>query len=255
MKSKWEIEHDSILLDSDRKKYWEHTHAVENYETVWSLTDDIEVREKIIDALSSYEDISKILIPGCGSKVLLQNEIADRFPKSLIVCSDYQGVIDIAKKKESRENIGYMALDSTNLGFENEWDVVIIVNSILSESHIENRDILKSCYRALKQDGVLLGFFPTIFASVDIAYLESEENMSLSIDLTKSSFYEKKQKIWQIFYTPLRLRYLLKEVNFIRDKMEIFFCDSEYFTAHSKEYYGIEDVDLPVYELFVIAYK
>jgi hypothetical protein len=104
MQSKWEIEHDTVLLDSDRKKYWEHTHTVENYETVWSLTDDVEVRQKIIDALSNCKDVSKILIPRCGSKVLLQNEIADNFPKSLIICSDYQGVIDVVKKKESRKN-------------------------------------------------------------------------------------------------------------------------------------------------------
>ena len=101
MKSKWEIEHDSILSDSDRQRYWEHTHAIENYETVWSLTDDIEVRDKIIDELSNLKNISKILIPGCGSKVLLQNDIAKRFPQSLIICSDYQGVIDVAKKRQN----------------------------------------------------------------------------------------------------------------------------------------------------------
>lgn len=249
------INHNNELNDSERQKYWEKTHCEENYETVWSMTDDAEVRKKVVKEISNYDTPKNILIPGCGSKVALQNEIAKNFTTSNILCTDYEGVVDIAKKQRNEDNIQYKALNSTCLGFKDEWDIVIIVNSVLSESDEENRTILKSCYSALKPGGILIGFFPTIFASVDIAHLESTRERMAFIDIDKSSFYEEKQNIWQIFYTPLRLRIILKELNFIRDRVEIYFCDSDYFVNHSKEYYGIENHDLPIYEHFVLAHK
>lgn len=255
MSSKHSIYHNNILSDTEREEYWEKTHCQEDYETVWSMTDDKEVRRKILNELSSYGHSEKILIPGCGSRVALQNQIARNFTTSNILCTDFEGVIELAKKQHNEDNIKYEARNSSDLGFDNEWDVVVIVNSVLSESDEENRSILKSCYRALKPGGILVGYFPTIFASVDIAYLESDQERMAFVDIDKSSFYEEKQKIWQIFYTPLRLRMILAESQFIRDRVEIFFCDSDYFASHSKDYYGIEDQNLPIYEHFVVAHK
>jgi SAM-dependent methyltransferase len=254
--SKWEINQNNTLSKEEREQYWENKHCNENYKTVWSMTDDKAVRQKIIDTLSNHINVSKILIPGSGSKVLLQNEIAHQYPDSFILCTDFKNVISIAEKQQNANNIKYEARDSANLGFDKEWDVVVIVNSILSESHTENREILASCYKALKPGGILVGFFPTIFAGVDIANLESNDQRILNyVDIKNSSFYEAKQNIWQIFYTPLRLRFLLRETGFINFRMEIFFCDSEYFINQSREYYGIDDPDLPIYEHFVIAHK
>lgn len=251
----WDIKNTKTISSKDRQKYWENTHRTDNYETVWSMTDDLEVRNKILHQLSQQDNLAKILIPGCGSKVLLQNDIAAKYPNASILCTDYSGVIEIAQEQSNLSNIKYKALNSTNLDIENEFDALIIVNSILSESHKENIEILNSCFKSLKPNGKLIGFFPTVFASIDIASIENNKDRMGFVDLEKSSFYEEKQEIWQIFYTPLRLRHALKETGFNREVIEIYFCDSEYFTAHSDEYYGIKDPDLPVYEHFVVAHK
>lgn len=250
----WNIEN-AELTPIDRKKYWEDTHYNKNYKTVWSMTEDIGVRDKILYQLSLQKPLSKILIPGCGSKVLLQNDIGAKYPKTSIVCSDYEKVIEVAKHQDNVKNIEYMALDSANIGMQDEFDVVVIVNSILSDSHKENIAILNSCFQSLKPGGKLIGFFPTVFAIIDIASIENNHDRMKLVTLEKSSFYEEKQKIRQVFYTPLRLRHILKEVGFIRDVVEVFFCDSEYFTRHSNKYYGIKNSDTPIYEHFVVVHK
>jgi len=48
---------------------------------------------------------------------------------------------------------------------------------------------------------------------------------------------------------------LLNEAGFARDRVELYFCDSDYFTDHSSKYYGIDDPNLPIYEHFVVAHK
>lgn len=252
--TKWLIHHSNTLSSHERQRYWEQEHSSNNYKTVWSMTDDEAVRNKVISELARLKCVDRILIPGCGSRVNLQNDIARKFPKSMILCTDFDGVIEVAKLQKNARNIEYRACDSANLGFVHEWDAVIIVNSILSDSDIENRAIIQSCYNALDKGGVLLGFFPTIFAAVDISILEENKKRMSFINLEESSFYEEKQKISQIFYTPLRLRMILNKTGFIKSTMEIFFCDSEYFINHSEEYYGISDPDIHIYEHFVVAH-
>ncbi len=251
------IHHCNTLSYDKRKEYLENIHCQEGYETVWSITDDKQVRERIILELSSHHNLEKILIPGCGSRVSLQNEIARCFINSNILCTDFDGVVESAISQSNENNIDYKALDSSNLGFYNEWDaiVIVIVNSVLSESHEENIMILNSCYKALKPGSVLIGFFPTIFASLDIAYLESSQERIKYIDINKSSLFEENKKIWKIFYTPLRLRKDLINSGFKTDKMELYFCDSEYFKNHSSDYYGIQDPNLTIYEHLVVAHK
>ncbi len=255
MKSKWDIQHPDILNKQQRQQYWKHAHCHKNYDSVWNMTEDEGVRRKILDALTARADVSTLLILGCGSRVLLQNEIARHYPEADILCTYFPAVIDKAASQPNADNIRYEERDSKNLGFDGKWDAVIVVNSILSESDAENSNILRSCCLALKTGGVLIGFFPTIFATLEIAHLKNDEKWLECIDIKKSSFYEQKQKLWQIFYTLLRLRFILREAGFAKETIEIFFCDSEYFLAHARDYYGVEDADMPLYEQFVVAYK
>ena len=238
-----------------REEYWGETHVDHDYEGVWSVTDDAEVREKFLREIALCPSQAKILIPGCGSKVALQTAIAEKYPESIICGTDFEAVTEVARAKTNAPNVVYEGRDSADLGYTDEWDIIIIVNSILSESDAENRAILKSCREALKAGGVLMGLFPTILTAVDVSYLEPNQNRLDRVDLHKSSFYEEKQQIWQIYYTPLRLKAILNESELIRDRMEIFFMDSEYFMKHTREYYGIDDPDISVYELFLVAHK
>ncbi|GAB2198502.1 class I SAM-dependent methyltransferase [Sessilibacter sp. MAH4] len=252
---KWLIENEGKLTDIQRESYWKNTHLNENYETVWSMTDDHKVREKLIREIEIFEN-SKILIPGCGSRVTLQNQIAMMVDEvEEILCTDFADVIDKAKLNDNHIKIKYDVRNSQKLGFRDEWDIIIVVNSILSENDEENRNILESCFESLKPGGFLVGMFPTIFATLDMGYLEENSEFLNRVDAVKSSYREDKQGLWQIFYTPLRLRRIMLESGFDLKKMEIFFCDSEYFIEHSREYYGIQDPDMVIYELFISAQK
>lgn len=253
---KWLINTEHVLTDDQRKRYWVKTHTEENYETVWSMTDDPYVRSRIVRELERVECRKKILVPGCGSRVTLQNEIAASLPDiDEILCTDFEGVINVAQKQKNDRIIRYKPRDSKRLGSTQEWDVIVNVNAILSENDTENRDILDSCFKVLKTGDVLIGMFPTIFATVDISYIEEDRERLRFVDFERSAFYEEKQGLWQIYYTPLRLRRILLESGFKLNRMEIYFCDSEYFQNHSNEYYGLSDPDAVIYELFIIAEK
>jgi len=253
---KWPIAPKTVLSDAERRQYWETTHAEENYETVWSMTEDPDVRNKLTREIQAIDRYEKILVPGCGSKTVLEQQFAERLSDVReICCTDYPGVVEVARRHCQHEKIRYEARDLRHLNFDREWDIVAIVNSVLSESDAENRQILKSCFEALAPGGALVGMFPTIFAPIDIAYLEKTRDRLQYVDLERSSLYETKQKIWQIFYTPLRLRQILKEAGYRLEKMEIFFCDSPYFLEHSRQYYGMDDPDNVIYEFSIVARK
>lgn len=253
---KWVIEPIARLSPEERQNYWEKTHVVEQYETVWSMTDDFDVRQKIISSIRNIDPHSEVLIPGCGSKIKLQNDIAEMIPSvEAIVCTDFAKVVEFAQQFPNNTKIEYVACDSTLLPWESRFDIIIIVNSILSESNEENRQILDACWKSLKPGGKLIGFFPTIFAAADIAYIEGNQQRLDRVDWKRSTLHEEKQQLNQIFYTPLRLKHLFKKCNFVLSGMEIYFCDSEYFMRHSEGYYGIRDDDLMIYEHFVHAEK
>jgi hypothetical protein len=253
---KWLIEPPNELLPADRRAYWERTHTSGDIENIWSVTDDAGALQKFGDELKMLAARKRILIPGCGSKVSLQNHVADSFADiDEILCTDFDLVVKIAASQSNHPKIRYAARDSARLGFENEFDVVIDVNATLSDSDVENREILGACFGALREGGVLIGMFPTILCAVDAGYLQADRAELEQVDLERSSFYEKSQALWQIFYTPLRLRQILKEAGFHMRKMEVYFCDSEFFLRQNETIYNIADHDIVTYELLVVAEK
>jgi SAM-dependent methyltransferase len=241
-----------------REALWVRTHRDEDYRNVWSLTDDPAARDRFVAELASQRvatPIRDVLVPGCGSRVALQNDIATKVPGvRRVLCTDYQGVIDVARERSNDSRVEYAARDSTDLGWCESWDAVVVCNSIVSESDQENRAILASCREALRPGGILVGFFPTIMCALDIAYRGMPELHEL-IDPRRCVFHETKQGIWQVFYSPLMMRLILIEAGFILERLEIFFCDSDFAIRQNREYYGIQDPDLPIYEMFVVARK
>ena len=238
------------------QEYWEKIHCEDDYKPVWSMTEDKGVRKKNIDELNKLPSCAEILILGCGSKTLLQNDLAESLLNChKITCTDFSKVIEYALSQENNSKIVYEAKDSADLQYEDQFDVVVVVNSILSDSDQENREILSSCFKALKPGGSLIGFFPSVFCALDMAYLEDDFKRAEQIDLKRNTYSDEIQEVTQIFYTPLRLRMVMQEAEFSLNKMEIYFCDSPYFLNHTKEFYGIEDPDVVIWEQLVVAKK
>jgi SAM-dependent methyltransferase len=253
--SKWQIKPRNALSTVERRAYWERAHVDEDYERVWSMTADVGVRAKLVEELGAVASLKRVAIPGCGSRTLLERSLATAYPQAEFLCTDFRAVVEAAARRFDHPRVSYLDRDSAHLGWRDEVDAVVVVNSILSESDAENRAILASCWQALRPGGLLVGLFPTVLATVDIASVERSEARMRLADLERSSFYEEKQGLEQIFYTPLRLRVVLREAQFELEKMEVFFCDSPYFLEHGREYYGLLDDDLVIYEHLVVARK
>jgi len=255
LKKKWLITPKKALTATKREKYWVSSHRNKAYGDVFSITEDEACRARIMTALNEVGKVASVLVPGCGSRTFLQETLVQCHAIRKICCTDFAGVVQIAKQHFMHPKVQYLARNSTKLGFENEWDAVVVINSVLSESDKENRLMLSSFCKALRPDGVLIGYFPTILCALDIDHLDSRLGWTKRIDMQRNSFYEPKQRIHQIFYTPLRLRYIIKEAGFNLEKMEIHFCDSDYFIKHGAKYYGLRDKDAVIYSLFVVARK
>ena len=244
------------MTSEQRETHWERAHRDQSYETVWSITEDRSVRDKIIDTLNELDNPYPILIPGCGSRTFLQEDMISRLNGvGDINCTDFQEVVKIASSEYSHDRVLFTAANSTNLPFSNECGSVVIVNSILSDSDLENRKMIEQCFKALRPSGYLVGFFPNILATIDLGYLENDPDQIERADVQRCLCYEPEQDIYQIFYTPLRLKFILEKAGFKICRFENFFFDSEYFKEHSQEIYGIRDEDISIYESFIVAQK
>ena len=184
----------------------------------------------------------KVLIPGCGSEINLQKTLLNICPQiGQIYCTDFSATaIEQAKKnwQELESDFGlnnhqlvFETIDSTKLTEQKpEWsdkfDYILVVNSVLSGEDKINRSMLAEFYQVLKPDGRLYGFFPTIFWELEVAYLDKSKARWLTdgtIDLSHSALYDEQWKDRQIYYTPLRLNQIFKEIGFKRLSFEIYF--------------------------------
>ena len=242
---------------AQRRAYWEQNHE-DGYKDVFSVTEDPALRAYIVDALADLPSHQKILIPGCGSKGLLEQSIAVSLPGCQhVLCTDFAKVVGIPAAANKNALIEYRGIDSGKLDMKGQFDAIVVVNSILSDNDSENRKILKSCLKALKPGGSLIGFFPTVFCALDFAITsklpEWKSYLQNNVDLETQSEHEEPQNVRQTFYSPLLLNQILKEAGFKDRKMGVYFFDSAFFHRQSQALYGITDTDLTVYEFFVTA--
>jgi SAM-dependent methyltransferase len=252
---KWEIPDLAQRSQRSLESYWASVHRDEGYNNVISLTDDEGVREHITQSLLACQ-AKQILVPGAGSRTALEEHLITNLPElQKLVCTDFSEVIETAQASFPHPAIEYRAADSSDLPWREEFDAAVVVNSILSDSDRENRQMLSSIHRALRPGGVLVGFFPTVFATLDIALISDDERRRATLDLERSSKYEPDQQAHQIFYTPLRLRMILREAGFEVVSMEVYFLISDYFRQDAGEWseFTIKDDDLAIYEHYVIA--
>ncbi|MBD1803891.1 class I SAM-dependent methyltransferase [Microcoleus sp. FACHB-SPT15] len=269
MKTQNQANHYKWLIPSGRlapePELWEEH---EDYKAnVFSLTCDPSLCETLIAGIPDSSK-TRILIPGCGSLIELQKKLLEACPNiGQVCCTDFSSkAIERAEaswlqyavqSNLSSNPVSFEKLDSTQLtelkpDWRNQFDYVLVVNSVLSSKDKDNRKMLGEFYKALKPGGKLYGLFPTVFCGLEIAYLIKDKAHWLidgNINLSYSAFYEEKQNRHQIFYTPLRLNRIFKETGFKRLNFEVYFCDSKYF--NTKDIYGYDEPDICVWEFLV----
>ncbi len=167
---------------------------------------------------------------------------------------DFPGVVEVAARRTDDPRIGYVGADIAEDGCGVSGDCVITVNSVLSDLDDENRALLRRFREALPAGGLLAGFFPTIFTPLELGYLQPDRRMLAQVNLEECRFAEEKQGVTQIFYSPLRLRAVLREAGFELQRMEVVFFDSPELADHARTYYGLgDDPDVMAWDLFVEA--
>jgi SAM-dependent methyltransferase len=261
---KWLIpEDDGPEFDTPRRpdeEYWHRSHLIDDYADVFSVSEDPGLQSRIIEIIKSKrspaEDIV-ILIPGCGSRMALERHLSAELPRAQIVGTDFAPVVEMLNAGAGdHPSISYQARDTQDLGYQSQFDFAVVINSILSNSDRRNRTMISSVYNSLKHGGHLIGLFPTIFATIDIAQCEPNERWRERLyDIRTSRYYEETQQQSQIFYTPLRLRRILGEAGFEDLRIELFFCDSERLLRESSRIYRLDGADLALYEFLIKARK
>jgi SAM-dependent methyltransferase len=264
-----------LTSQSTERNLWDKDHK-DYSKNVFSFTQDPEVCKTLIHPSGNFQDFNipdspeiKVLIPGCGSEIYLQKTLFEFCPNiGQVYCTDFsETAIDIARQKwiqlhgESKLNsqIFFETLDSTQLTQEKpDWvdnfDYILVVNSVVSGEDASNRQMLKEFYNLLKPKGKLYGFYPTIFDPLEIAFLDSSKACWLtdgSVNLPDSAYYDRERNDRQIHYTPLRLNRIFKEAGFKRLSFEVYFTDSDILMKSLKEVEGIDDPDICSWEFLV----
>ena len=274
---KWLIPSRSFSESLEQEKEtWDEAYKNFSHER-FSLTIDADFCKKLILAKSEPNgcDIPdspniQVLIPGCGLEIYLQKTLLEFCPHiGQVYCTDFsKTAIEQAKKSwqqmegDSRINSGQIIFeeaDSTNLTEQNpDWqerfDYVIVVGSVISSEDERNRQMLQEFYKVLKPGGKLYGSFPSIFWDLETAYLSQENAYWLtdgSINLSDSAVSVPEYNHREIYYTPLRLNRIFKEAKFKRIGFELFFADSDILVKQQKEKAGINDPDICYWEFIV----
>jgi SAM-dependent methyltransferase len=244
----------------DARDYWDFRHGRLQYENVYSVTEDPGLRAVVVDMLQTVVRpgaAAKVLVPGCGSRALLERDLVESFPAMSVVATDYPGVIDAAAARLCHPRVEFIGRDTRCLDRPAEFDAAVVINSVLSDCDHENRLMLQAIHAALKPNGVLVGLFPTVFAHADIGLCEERERWRLElVDLLHSRYcFDERTSDTHILYTPLRLRLVLRETGFAAARMEIFFCESACLRDEASRVYGLDGDDVALYELLVTARK
>ena len=252
--AKWPISGGDGMSQDERRAYWESEHADHDYEGVFSISQDEGVIGPCIDAITR-RGCRRVIVAGCGSNVALQQAIAERVPQVESVTGvDFPRVVEVAARRTDDPRIGYVGADIAVDGCGVSGDCVITINSVLSDLDQENRALLRRFREALPEGGLLAGFFATIFTPLEFGYLQPDRRMLDQVNLEECRFAEEQQGITQIFYTPLRLRAVLREAGFGLTRMEVVFFDSPELAHHARTYYRLgDDPDVMAWELFVEA--
>lgn len=274
---KWLIEAAPNLPSCEQEKgIWNKIHT-EYSEFTFSMTQNPKICEKLIHPSTDFDSFcipnspeTKVLIPGCGSEIYLQKTLLSFCPHiGQIYCTDFsKTAIEQAKtnwqevdgkNRLNNHQLVFEEIDSTKLTkqkpeLQEQFNYVLVVNSVLSGDDQINRQMLAEFYQVLKPGGKLYGFFPTIFWDLEVAYLDKSKAYWLTdgtIDLPHSAWHDKEWKDRQIYYTPLRLNRIFKEIGFKRLSFEIDIDDSATAMNNLKNIYDLDDPDIYPWEFLV----
>lgn len=254
---KWVIKAASTLPEDEVERLWVSEHKNADYKNVWSPTEEPQFIKTVLSKLSA--NTRKVLVPGCGSRAILEAALSKRRNISAVVCTDFLGVVEVARRNLNTptRKIKYLGINSERMGFNSSFDAVIAINSYVSGSDVANRKAIHESARALKRGGVFIGLFPCLDCFIEVGRLSAQhrEKMERLVCQANSSIFEGTPWGRQIIYSPLHLRRILIEVGLELTGVEIQFFGSKRAIRRARKVFGFGGGDLMVYELLVTAQK
>jgi SAM-dependent methyltransferase len=250
---RWLIPSSERAVGPADQTYWEDAHATGSYESVYSVSEDAGFRRRLIQVLDRLRVDGRILLSGCGSRTLVQQDILGELPPTVsVVASDYPAVVQLARRAFDHPRLSYVPLGQ-EFGDDEPFDAVVAVNVLVSADDAYNRDIVDGWARCLRPGGVLVTLTPIIFAGLDLALLTERSDLWQCLDLESSSWTERYQGIRQVEYSPLRLRRVLHEAGLDLEELQIVFLEDQMSQEQARLHYGLDDHDLPIYEQLAVA--
>lgn len=118
-----------------------------------------EYHNQIIDLVrtTGLKDICW-LDTGCGTGTLANRVLEERKDVRFTLCDPSEQMLDRAKEKLQGKDIRFLNMQSQDLDFDSEFDVVTAVQCHHYLQPEARRTAVKNCWRALKDNGIFITF-------------------------------------------------------------------------------------------------
>ena len=132
------------MTQEARRAYWEAEHRDNDYEGVFTVSQDEVVVSRCVE-VAERRGSRTVLVAGCGSNVSIQRALLDRVATvECVVGVDFPGVVEVAATRLDDPRARWVGADIATDGCGEQADMIITINSVLSDSDEENRSILLS---------------------------------------------------------------------------------------------------------------
>lgn len=143
------------------------------------------INSPLIDALKKLDSKElRVLEVGCGLGELIPF-LSKNF-KEVVAIDFSEKMISLAKVMNHQKNVSFKVMDMTKLSFEEEFDVIISVNSLLMPNMKDLNKSVSCLYSSLKKGGKLFAIVPSIESHIYQSMLVLDHKLDDGVSTSKA---------------------------------------------------------------------